>query len=218
MSNTLKKYITLLKTISYINFQKRYKYIKNYIKIHKKEFKCNPKQKVINNNILLFFGKAKSVIFIDYKNDIGIICGFFLLEKLKNGIIIFVSEDEINNEQYGKISNYIYEKYKINQLFFLNKIPVSKNIYLKKGPIIQISDKTPPCKKFLEKLQQIIEKSKINVQYSIRKNHNKNFKIFYSPYFFDTFFMGIPFAQKYSYNAKDIHSLFMLSYYCLSYL
>ena len=218
MSNTFKRYITLLKTISYIDCKKRYKYIKNYIKIHKKNFKCNPKKKEIKDNIILFFGEAKTAIFIDYNNDIGIICGFFLLEKLKNGIIIFVNKDEINNEQYGKINTYIYENYKINQLFFLNKIQVSKNIYLKKGPMIQINNKTPPCKEFLDKLHNIIKKSKINVQYSVRKTHNKNFKIFYSPYFFDTFFIGIPFEQKNTYNSNDIYSFFMLNYYLLTYL
>lgn len=213
----MSKYITLLKTINYIDYDKRYKYIRNYLKIHKKQFKCIPKKKEIDNNIMLFFGDSKTVIFIDYKNDVGIICGFFLLEKIQKGIIIFLNEDEINNEHFGKIPSFIYEKYKINQLLFLNKIPISKNICLKKGPIIQINNNTPPCKNFLDKLHKIIEKSKIKVQYSVRKSHNKNFKIFYSPYFFDTFFMGIPYKDI-TYNADDIHSFFMLSYYCLLYL
>ena len=93
MSNTFKKYITLLKTINYIDYNKRYKYIKNYIKIHKKNFECIPKKKEFDNNIMLFFGESKTVIFIDYKNDIGIICGFFLCEKIKKGIIVFVTND-----------------------------------------------------------------------------------------------------------------------------
>jgi hypothetical protein len=212
---SLNKYITLLKTLSYISYDKRYNYIKNYIKIHKKKFKYNPKKIEINKNIILLFGKPKTAIFIDYKNEIGILCGFFLLKKIENGIIIFISKDEINNEQFGEIPKFVYEKYKINQLVFLNKIPISKNI--NKGPVIQIVEKTPPCKEILNKLHNIIKKSKINVQYLIRKKNNKNFKISYSPYFFDIFFMGLPYKNT-TYKAQNIRDFFKLIYYCMIYL
>jgi len=197
------------------------RYILNYIATHKKKWKSIPTiycSKHIKDTIILVFGTPRITIFTGL-NSIkkeGVFSILYLCQQIKNGILVFTTENEVNKANHGILSKIIHEKYKISTMFFLNTCKISKHIKYKKGPVIGIIATETPRTEFLEKLDKFVKKIKTQVQYKIHLSQ-KNLSLCYNPYFLDVCFLSLPVCKNLIHK-KCLKSLLKLIRYIARYM
>jgi putative aminopeptidase FrvX len=126
-------------------------------------------------------------------NRLGIYNALKLCETLENGWVVFSTYEEHGGGSMPYILRYIHETSPVNQALISDITWVTEGILHGKGVAISIRDKFIPRKKYIDKILELAEKSKIPFQLEVEGHGASDGReIQFSPYAIDWCFIGAP--------------------------
>ena len=174
----------------------------------KKKIKYKAKKKLPIGTILSFcpnWKQTNKYITNNAHDDcVGILILLNLAKKLKNGVLIFTTQEETSaGKNLGVIAKYIYETCKINQVLIADVTSITQEgIEMNQGPVIGVGVNEMPSPFYLSKITNIIGNN-IDIQLEIRETGSSDFsRLLYSPYVFNICFIGCPIEDKHSSHEK----------------
>jgi putative aminopeptidase FrvX len=100
-------------------------------------------------------------------NRLGVWSALKVAETLENGAIVFSTYEEHGGNSVGFISNFLYQKYKINQALISDITWITDYVTPGQGVVISLRDSMLPRKIFLNKIISLAKKSGINFQLEV---------------------------------------------------
>jgi putative aminopeptidase FrvX len=126
-------------------------------------------------------------------NRLGIYNALKLCETLENGWVVFSTYEEHGGGSMPYILRYIQETSPVNQALISDITWVTEGILHGKGVAISIRDKFIPRKKYIDRIIELAEKSKIQFQLEVEGHGASDGReIQFSPYAIDWCFIGAP--------------------------
>lgn len=162
------------------------------------------------------FRESKQYIETSYlDNRLGVYNALKVAETLKDGVIVFSAWEEHGGGSVPYLAKYIYEKWSVSQALISDITWVTDGVEPGKGVAISMRDKNIPRKKFVDRIIEIADKSKIPFQLEVEgMGSSDGRELQVSPYPFDWCFVGAPEQGPHSPNEKvhkdDIGSMITL--------
>jgi len=126
-------------------------------------------------------------------NRLGIYNALKLCETLENGWVVFSTYEEHGGGSMPYILRYIQETSPVNQALISDITWVTEGILHGKGVAISIRDKFIPRKKYIDRVIELAEKSKIPFQLEVEGHGASDGReVQFSPYAIDWCFIGAP--------------------------
>jgi putative aminopeptidase FrvX len=148
-------------------------------------------------------------------NRLGVWNALRLAESLENGIIVFSTYEEHGGGSTGYLGKFIQEKYNIKQALISDITWVTKGVNHGKGCAISLRDSGIPRNSFVNRIIDIVKKSKISYQLEVEDSGGSDGnELQKSNYIWDWCFIGAPEDNVHSPNEKvhkkDIKSMFKI--------
>ena len=146
-------------------------------------------------------------------NRLGVWNALRLAESLENGIIVFSTYEEHGGGSTGYLGKFIQEKYNVKQALISDITWVTEGVNHGKGCAISIRDSGIPRNSFVNRIIDIVKKSKIPFQLEVEDSGGSDGnELQKSNYIWDWCFIGAPEDNVHSSNEKvhkkDIKSMF----------
>ncbi len=148
-------------------------------------------------------------------NRLGIWILLKLAETLNNGIIAFTCLEEQGGGSVQSITNYIYDKFKVQNFIIADTTHTSEGIHHNNGSVISLRDEYIPRKKFVDIIKTIAESNNIDYQLEVEYSGGSDgASIQKSPYPVNWCFVGPPISNIHSpdeiVNKNDIFATLKL--------
>jgi len=145
-------------------------------------------------------------------NRLGVWSALKVAEQLEDGIIVFSCREEHGAGSVEFLGKYIYEKYSVNQSLILDITWVTEGVKHGKGVAISMRDSGIPRRKYLKRIMELAEKSKVPYQLEVESAGGSDGNALQrSPYPWQWCFIGAPEDYVHSPNEKvhkaDIQSM-----------
>lgn len=124
-------------------------------------------------------------------NRLGVYSALQVLEKIKDGVIVFSGWEEHGGGSVPYLAKFIYENWKVKQALVSDITWTSEGVEPGKGVVISLRDRNIPRKKFTEKIIAVARKRKVKFQLEVEGSGSSDGReLQLSPYPFDWCFVG----------------------------
>ena len=132
-------------------------------------------------------------------NRIGIFALLQLAKEIKNGALIFTTNEEHGGGSVGYLANFLFNKYAILKSLIVDVTWVTDGIYLGYGPVVSLRDSYIPRKKFVSQITSLLDKYSIVYQKEIEATGGSDgSELQRSPLPIDWCFIGVSIKNSHS--------------------